>query len=394
MSNDRAGLVVIGSGPAGTEAALSYRNADGEGRVHLITGDPAEPYERPPLSKDFLQGDTEEAELGLHPSQHYADNGIEFTLGDPVVALDPGGRFVTTLSGTRVGFQTCVIAVGASPSLPPVNGISLPGVFVLRSLQNARSLQSAADTCRRAVVVGSGFIGCEAAVSLARRGVDVTLISSEPRPQDRRLGSWVGERIAEWLKAERVELIAGRTLEGITRTESGALMVQTDTGATFATEMVLLAAGVKPNGSFAADAGLNLEGGRIRVDSGMRTSASGIFAAGDVALAEHDRAGRPLSVEHWTDALVMGGIAGANAAGRSSTWIDVPGFWSTIGDHTLKYSAWGDGYDREQVVEHSDGSFTVWYAQAGRTVGVLTHRADQDYEAGTYRVQQGLPLPD
>jgi NADPH-dependent 2,4-dienoyl-CoA reductase/sulfur reductase-like enzyme len=121
----------------------------------------------------------------------------------------------------------------------------------------------------------------------------------------------------------------------------------------------------------------------------MRTSRPDVFAAGDVALADNVSAGRPVPVEHWGDALAMGEIAGRVAAGELAQWTQPPGFWSTIGDRTLKYAAWGDGFDSVDVQDDPDGSFTIWYGSGGRVVGVLTHEADADYERGQELVRTG-----
>jgi 3-phenylpropionate/trans-cinnamate dioxygenase ferredoxin reductase subunit len=128
------------------------------------------------------------------------------------------------------------------------------------------------------------------------------------------------------------------------------------------------------------------------VDAQLRTSAENTFAAGDVALAHNTTAGRPLAVEHWQDAVDQGQIAGAAAAGQAGRWDSVPGFWTTIGDATLKYHAWGDGFERARFVEHADG-FTVWYEKAGEAVGVLTHNADDDYDRGEELIQHHKPIP-
>ena len=153
-------------------------------------------------------------------------------------------------------------------------------------------------------------------------------------------------------------------------------------GASLTAELILTAAGATPESALAQQAGLKLADGRIVVDERMATDWPGVFAAGDVAFAHNAAAGRSLRVEHWGEALRMGEVAGRNAAGGDDSWSDVPGFWSQIGDHTIKYAAWGDGYDSADLVEHAGGGFTVWYARDGKAVGVLTVNADDDYERG------------
>jgi len=153
-------------------------------------------------------------------------------------------------------------------------------------------------------------------------------------------------------------------------------------GETLHTDLVLVAGGVSPNGELAASAGLTMDDGRIVVDASMRSSQVDVLAAGDVARAHNATAGRSLTVEHWADAESMGAVAGTVAAGTRAEWDSVPGFWSQIGDHTLKYAAWGDGFDQVHAIDHGHDTFTVWYTRDDVVVGVLTHQADDDYDHG------------
>jgi len=381
-------LLVIGGGPAGHSAAEAYRKAGGHGRVLIISADDTQPYNRPPLSKDFLRGETEADDLPLESETFYRDNSIELLLRDSVGHLSLGSATVRTSSGETIGYRRCVLATGCNPAVLPVPGAEHPTVLRLRSLTDGRALRKAAAGNTAAVVIGSGFIGCEAAVSLAKRGLDVTMLSTEELPQLERLGRAAAERIAGWLVDAGVKLRGGVTVEGI---EDGQI-VRTDDGAVQA-DLILSAAGVTANSSLAESAGLELADGRILVDERMATATPGVYAAGDVVLAHNAAAGRRLKVEHWGEALRMGEIAGTNAAGGEDSWTDVPGFWSGIGDRTLKYSAWGDGFDHDELIDHPGGGFTVWYSQAGRTVGVLTHRADDDYQRGAELIADGGPPP-
>jgi NADPH-dependent 2,4-dienoyl-CoA reductase/sulfur reductase-like enzyme len=168
--------------------------------------------------------------------------------------------------------------------------------------------------------------------------------------------------------------------------------VRLDNGVTIDCDLVVAATGVTPQHRLAADAGLEVRDSRIVVDSDMSTSTNGVYAAGDVALALHAVAGRYLAVEHWQDALDQGAIAGTSAAGKRATWNGVPGFWSTIGEATIKYHAWGDGYQRSRMLSHPDG-FTVWYEADDAVVGVLTHNADDDYNLGQRLIAERRPAP-
>jgi 3-phenylpropionate/trans-cinnamate dioxygenase ferredoxin reductase subunit len=270
-----------------------------------------------------------------------------------------------------------------------VPGADHPSVRSLRSLASAQALRVVASSSRSAVVIGSGFIGCEAAVSLARRGLAVTVASAEPLPQLARLGADVGGRIAGWLDSEGVTLIS----EAAVRAVVDGCSVELDGHAPVRADLVLAATGITPCSELAGRAGAQLSNNRVMVDERMRTSVPDLFAAGDVAFAHNATAGRHLVVEHWGEALEMGRVAGTTIAGGDARWDAVPGFWSTIGDRTLKYAAWGDGYDATRFVEHSGGGFTAWYTRDGITVGVATHQADEDYELGRGLIECGDPAP-
>jgi 3-phenylpropionate/trans-cinnamate dioxygenase ferredoxin reductase component len=383
-------LVVVGGGPAGLEAARAYRDAGAGGEILLLSADEHLPYNRPPLSKDFLRGESEEDALPLEGHDFYREQGIDVRLRTRVRALDPGEHAVTLDSGETLEYGSCVLATGAAPQPLGVPGDTGAGVRYLRSRRDARELRAVAAAAHSAVVVGSGFIGCEAAASLARRGLAVTLVSVEERPQEGRLGEAAGGRLQGWLEDEGVALRLGAEVE---RIENGR-RVQLAGGESAEGDLVLIAGGVAPQGALAEEAGLAAEQGRIRVDAQMRSSQPDVLAAGDVAFAFNAAAGRPLMVEHWGEALAMGQVAGQTAAGREASWAEVPGFWSTIGERTLKYAAWGDGFDDARLADHGDGAFTVWYGRDGITVGVLTHDADQDYEEGRRRTEQRQPLPE
>jgi len=386
---DRGGLVVIGGGPAALAAAIGYRRGGGAGPVHVLSADTDPPYARPPLSKAYLRGQTSEDSLELQQTRSYNQHGIRVALGEAATALEVEARCVTAASGAEFTFGACVLATGSHASPLPVPGGDDPRVFLLRSLNHARALRAAAQNASSAVVVGSGFIGCEAAASLAVSGLAVTMVSAEALPQAARLGPVVGERVAGWLREAGVTLIGDAQVSAITDGRTVHLAgAEPITG-----DLVLTAVGVAPQSQLAAEAGLAVRDGRVVVDGHLRTMVAGVYAAGDVALAYNPTAGRHLAVEHWGEAEAMGTVAGTGAAGGDAQWDVVPGFWTEIGERTLKYAAWGDGYDEARLVSHDDDAFTVHYGRGGVTVGVLTHNRDGDYERGAELVAAGAPLP-
>jgi 3-phenylpropionate/trans-cinnamate dioxygenase ferredoxin reductase subunit len=379
-------LLVVGGGPAALSTVRSYREADGNGSVAIVTDEHRPPYQRPPLSKELLRDEASESDLPIEDEGWFAEQDIALVSGR-AVALDPSTRTVWLSGGRELEYGSCVLATGAEPIRLPIPGADDPAVRVLRSLDQARELKLRLQPGGAVVVIGSGFIGCEIAASLRIRGQRVTLISDEAAPNQRRLGDDAAGIIAGWLRDDGVVLHLGAGVERIQREPAGLGVITDEARATGA--VVVMATGAAPRGELASGAGIALQDGAIPVDAGMRTASPGVLAVGDVCLAENLAAGRRIKVEHWGDALGQGEIAGRTVAGTPAQWFDVPGFWSTIGRRTLKYSAWGDGYDTAHTVRHEDGGFTVWYGQDDKVVGVLTHQADADYERGGAMVGQG-----
>jgi 3-phenylpropionate/trans-cinnamate dioxygenase ferredoxin reductase subunit len=382
--------VIVGGGPAGLATARAYRRTGGLARVTILTSEPYAPYNRPPLTKEFLRGEASREDLPLESDGWYGENSVQLRLSVVVARLDRNDQTVELDDGEKLSYDACVLATGSEPIRLPISGADDPEILVMRTVENSMRLQGRVGENDKAVVVGSGFIGCEAAVSLALRGGDITLLSLEESPQRARLGQEVGERIEGWLRDYRVNLRLGASLERIERTDqSYELSIQG--GETISAGTVLFGTGVAPRTGLAEAAGLEVDGGVV-TDSSMRTSAPGIYAVGDIARAYNESAGRHLSVEHWGDALEHGRIAGTVISGGEAAWGMAPGFWSTIGDKTLKYWAWGDGWD-EQLFENKGEAFTVWYGKEGTLVGVLSHDSDEDYERGRELIERGESFP-
>jgi 3-phenylpropionate/trans-cinnamate dioxygenase ferredoxin reductase component len=381
-------VAIVGTGPAGLSAARAFRAAGGRARVTLVGEEEHAPYRRPPLSKEYLRGEMTRAELFIEEAGWFDEQAIELRLGRVVTAIDAEAGRLELAGGERLTADACLLATGANPVRPPIAGADHPGVLLMRRMPDSESLAAHAQQGTTAVVIGSGFIGCEAAASLASLGARVTMVSVEPVPQAERLGHEVGQRIAAWLEQAGVQLQLGTEVAAIEH----ARHVRLQDGAQLWADYVALVAGVRPRSELATRCGLRLHDGAIEVDAQLRTSTSTIRAAGDVAYAYNAAAERHLRVEHWGDALKQGEVAGRALAGEDVRWDDVPGFWSTIGEHTLKYAAWGDGHDEARLVEHGGGAFTAWYTREGVAVGVLTHDCDEDYERGTELIRAGSRL--
>jgi len=188
-------LVIVGGGPGGLATARAYRQTGGQARVTILTSEPCPPYNRPPLTKEFLRGEASHEDLPLESDGWYGENGVELRLSTVVARLNRNNQTVELDDGEELSYDACVLATGSEPIRLPIPGADDPEILVMRTVENSTRLQDRVGENGKAVVVGSGFIGCEAAASLALRGADVTLVSLEESPQRARLGQEVGERI-------------------------------------------------------------------------------------------------------------------------------------------------------------------------------------------------------
>ncbi len=385
------GIVIVGAGPGGLATARSYREHGGDGRVTLIGEEPMLPYERPPLTKEFMRGELEETELLLEQRSWFESNDVQLRQGASVRAIDPQQRRVFVEGGGVLEASAIVLATGSEPLRPSLPGFDHPSVLTMRMLSDSRAIAACADSADVAIVIGTGFIGCEIAASLTARGARVKLIGQEALPQEARLGPEAGRHIAGWLAELGVELIAQAEVSAV----HDARTVELTDGRRIEGSCVVLGMGARPRAALAEAAGLQLRDGAVVVDETLQAPGCEgvVLAVGDVAHALNTSAGRSLRVEHWGEALSHGALAGRRLACEEGEWDSVPGFWSTIGKRTLKYAAWGDGYEQARTVEHANGGFTVWYSSGGAAVGVLTHECDADYERGRELIAAGEPAP-
>lgn len=353
----------------------------------LLGNETLVPYRRPPLTKEFLRGELDAGELSIQSREWFDEHDIQLRLGCEATAIDAATATVEMDNATLEG-DAIVLATGAEPSRPDLPGLDDPRVRTMRERADSEHLATQAQSGTRAIVLGTGFIGCELAASLALRGARVTVLGQEPAPQQQRLGADVAAYLARWLADLDVAVEMGVEVAAV----HDGHVVQVQDGRRFEAETVVLGMGVRPRAELAERAGLRTLDGAILTDAQMRASER-VLAIGDVAYAHNRTAGRRLRVEHWGDALGQGEIAGRVLAGADAHWDDVPGFWSGIGARTLKYAAWGDGYDTSRLDEHSEGAFTVWYSRYGKLVGVLTHERDDDYEHGRRLIAAGESAP-
>ncbi len=380
-------VAIVGAGPAGLATARSYREHGGTAAVTLLGTETLIPYRRPPLTKEFVRGELDPSELPIESPHWFDEHDIDLRLGCEARTIDPS-RGIVNADGYALRADTIVLATGAEPARPDLPGLDDPRVQTMRERSDSERVATQAKPGIHTVVLGTGFIGCELAASLAAAGADVMLVGQEPAPQQQRLGAQAAAHIADWLTDLGVSL----KMDAEVRSVHNGRTIQLQDGEAIEAGNIVLGMGVTPRSELAKHAGLTIVKGAILTDAQMRAHER-VLAVGDVAYAHNRSAGRRLRAEHWGDALGQGEIAGRVLAGQDAHWQDVPGFWSTIGQHTIKYAAWGDGYDTCRLDEHRDGAFTVWYSQNGRLVGALTHNRDEDYEHARDLIAAGESPP-
>ena len=328
--------VIVGAGLAGAKAAETLRDEGFDGRVVLIGDEPERPYERPPLSKGYLQGSAARDDARVHPPGFYSDRRIELRTRTTVERVDTAERAVHLHTGERLRYDRLLIATGAEPRRLPVPGADLHGVQYLRDLADADALAAALrNGARRLVVVGAGWIGAEVAASARALGAEVALVERGELPLAHVLGRELGEFYAQLHRDNGTELHANAQVERLEGSDRVERVVLAD-GRALEADVVVVGIGVSPRTELAARAGLAVGDG-ILVDDRLESSVPGVFAAGDVANAAHPLYGR-LRVEHWANALNQGPAAARAMLGQPVSYDRVPYFYSDQYDVGMEYS--------------------------------------------------------
>jgi 3-phenylpropionate/trans-cinnamate dioxygenase ferredoxin reductase subunit len=366
MNTDRRTFTIVGAGLAGAKAAQTLREEGFDGRIVLLGAERERPYERPPLSKDYVRGEAERDTVYVHDASFYSDNQIELRVGESVVDLDPVQRELELDSGERLAYDRLVLATGAEPRRLSIPGSELAGVHYLRTLDDSDALRERLDAGGSLVVIGAGWIGAEIAASARMRGLDVTVIAPGTVPLERVLGVEVGAIYRDIHLDHGVDMRLGT---GVAAFEGDGTVerVRTDDGRAIDCDAVVVGIGARPRTELAVKAGLAVENG-ILVDGRLQTSVPGIFAAGDVANHLHPRLGR-LRIEHWDNALHQGPAAARGMLGTGESYGRPPYFFSDQYDVGMEYSGHATGGDR--VVFRGDTGareFIAFWLREGRVL--------------------------
>jgi len=367
MNDRKQTHVIVGAGLAGAKVAGALRDEGFEGRIVLVGAESERPYERPPLSKDYLRGDSPREKARVHAEGFYADHEIELLTGTTVERLELDGRAVVLAHGGRISWDRLLLATGAEPRRLQVPGSELEGIHYLRELRDADAIAARLERGGRLVVVGGGWIAAEVAASARQKGLEVTIVERGELPLERVLGREVGRIYAGIHRANDVALVSGARLERF-EGETGVERVRLQDGRTLEADFVVVGVGVEPRTELAERAGIAVEDGIIASER-LETSVEGVFAAGDVVNAHHPFYGRRLRVEHWANARNQPQTAARAMLGKPTSYEQLPYFFSDQYDVGMEYSGHAARWDEVVFRGDPDGrQFIAFWLETGRVV--------------------------
>ncbi|WP_102417803.1 NAD(P)/FAD-dependent oxidoreductase [Mycobacterium sp. 4858] len=344
-----SGIVIIGGGLAGAKAAEALHDNGFDGPVTLFAEEEHLPYERPPLSKEYLAGKKTLAEFTVQNDDWYRDHDVDLRLGARVSAMDPADHAVTLPDGTTARYDKLLLATGSASRRPPIPGADSAAVHYLRTYDDAVALDSVLTDGSSLAVVGAGWIGLEVAAAARQRGVDVTVVETAKQPLAAAVGETVGEVFAGLHRDHGVDLRLEAQVQEITTAGGKATGLRMRDGSTVAADAVLVAVGAKPNVELAERAGLAMgpgpQGG-VLVDASLRTSDPDIYAVGDIAAAEHPLFGGRIRTEHWANALKQPAVAVAGMLGAPGEYAELPYFFTDQYDLGMEYVGHTSGVER------------------------------------------------
>lgn len=357
-------FVIVGGGLAGAKTAEALRENDFDGHIILFAAEEHLPYERPPLSKDFLAGKKTLTDFTVDASPWYRDHDVDLRLGTTVTAVNPDAHTVTLPDDDTVRYDKLLLATGSRPRTPPVPGADTDGVHYLRTVDDAHRLDSALRDGSTLAVVGAGWIGLEVAANARDRGVDVTVVESADLPLLNALGPEAAQVFADLHRRHGVDLRLRTEVASISA--SGLTLAD---GTEIPADAVLVAVGAAPNVGLAEEAGLALADGGVAVDASLRTSDADVYAVGDIAAAENPVFGTRIRTEHWANALKQPAVAAASMLGRQASYDELPYFFTDQYDLGMEYVGHSPGYQR--VVfrgDVDDGEFTAFWLSGDNRV--------------------------
>jgi 3-phenylpropionate/trans-cinnamate dioxygenase ferredoxin reductase subunit len=377
---ENAKYVLIGGGVASVSAAQAIRKRDEDGSLVIIAAETSLPYDRPPLSKQFLTGeDAAPEDVLTKPAEFYADSGIQVRTGSAATAIDRAKRVVTLADGEKIAYEKLLLATGATPRPLPVPGGDLPGVHYLRTVEDAQALRGALQSSNSCVLIGAGYIGTEVAAAAVTRGLKATVIERGPHPWPTFASPTLGNFLRKYYEGRGVEFVVEAEVAELTG-DGRFAAARTADGASIGGDFAVVGVGVTLNVRLAADAGLDADAAGVKVNSCLQTSDPHIWVAGDVACFHDVVAGHQRHVEHFMHAKWLGTTAGTNMAGEEKEFSRVPYFFSEILDlHMCLRGEPGAGQSASTIGSVDDAEFVELYADDAGVLrmGVVISR-DED----------------
>jgi NADPH-dependent 2,4-dienoyl-CoA reductase/sulfur reductase-like enzyme len=385
--------VILGGGMvAGYAAKELVERGLGRGELAIVSSDAVPPYERPPLSKGFLAGTEAEESVYINPRPFYDDHAIDLSLATVVTGIDRQRKRLRTHAGGEIGFEKLLIATGAQVRTLDLSGAGLPGIYYLRSLDDAKQIKMATHSARDSAVIGGGFIAMEVASVLAQQGLRPTMIFPGKRVWDRFFTPPISAFFQQYYEQRGVTFAPGEEVAafvGDGRLTAAGLKSSRQIPA----DIVVAGVGVKP-ATAVLDGVVSLSNGVV-VNEFLETNVAGIYAAGDVANYRDVLFGKQRRVEHWDNAVEQGRHAARVMLGEREPFVHVPYFFSDVFD--LSYEFWGDNEGAGEVVYRGDvtsRSFSAWWLKEGRVIAALVmNRPDEERELAPKLIQERRPLP-
>ncbi len=374
----RRTIAIIGAGQAGAQAVMTLRAGGFDGRLFLIGEEGHPPYQRPPLSKRYLTGDVDHGRLALLPETFFDENDVTCEFANAAIRLDVGARRIELADGAEIDFDQALIATGSKPRPLAVTGADHEGVFAIRNLADVNAMRPSLGRDGRAIIIGGGYIGLEVAACCRALGLEVVVLEAGERVMGRTTSEVVSRYFEGLHRGNGVRIEVGSIVERIDRRASGELVVSTGDG-DFVGDWVLVGIGAVPNDGLAQRAGLGVANG-ILVDACARTTAPGIFAAGDCTSFPSARYGRRIRLESVQNAIDQAKVAARAMLGLDVHYDPVPWFWSD--QYDVKYQIAGLSQFSDGQVVRGDieaGSFAVAYLRENRLMAVDAINRPRDY---------------
>ena len=389
---DRSVEYLLIGGFACGYCAAELRKRGAEGEILLVGREPEPPYERPPLSKEYVRGESSREDAYVNPVPWYEENRVELRTGTNVMSLDAEGRTVKLQGGEEVGFEKALIATGANVNILRVDGAGQEGIHYLRAFGNSDSIREGAAGAERVVLIGGSYIGCEVAASLRSKGTDCAIVMMEEVALSRSFGEEGGRWFHDLLESKGIEIHGGETLAAF-EGDGQVKGVVTESGKVVEGDVVVVGAGVKPDVMLAERAGIEVGDG-IVCDETLQTSVEGIYAAGDVCSYESRVHGQRLRVEHWDVAMQQGMHAAGSMLGEGKPYEVVPYFFSDLADWVgLEYV--GPASDWDELIWRGDrdaGEFAGFYLKDGKVAAALTVERSEDLGHARTLLAEGVDV--